>query len=481
MQEGVFDDHHRAIHHQADGDGQTTERHQVGRNAQLVHGHEGEQRREHQRADHDQRRAHVTKEEEEHDDDQQNAFEQHLGHRPQRGIDQFRTVVIRLDLQAIGQHALAIDFLDPCLDAADHFLGVAAGDHHHHTTDRLGHAVLDHRSLANFVTDLHFGHVADVNRHTVLFLEHDGAQVLDIAHQTDTANQVLLGILRQHAATGVGVVATDRLIDIGHRQAKVAQLVRIDQNLILPGETALRIDLGHARNRAQQRTHHPVLGDPALHQLLFAQRFVTVVGTLQRVLIDLAQAGGNRTEYRRNAFRQARADFEQALHDQLAGEIDVGLVIEDQGDQRQAGLVQRSHFLQTGQAGHRHFQRHGGKTLDFLRRTARGFGGNLHLNVGDVREGIDRQLLRRIQAKEKEDRGNDRDDQALLERRTDEGLDHDPSISLRLRSLFRWKAPSTTSFSPPFRPLCKARTPPCSGPSLTLSRRKTPSPSATKT
>lgn len=46
--------------------------------------------------------------------------------------------------------------------------------------------------------------------------------------------------------------------------------------------------------------------------------------------------------------------------------------------------------------------------------------------------------------------GNNRDDQALLERRTDRGLDHDPSISLRLRSLFRWKTPSTTSFSPPF-------------------------------
>jgi hypothetical protein len=46
----------------------------------------------------------------------------------------------------------------------------------------------------------------------------------------------------------------------------------------LLGEAALRIDFGNAGNRAQQRTHHPVLGDPALHQFFFAQRPVTIVG-----------------------------------------------------------------------------------------------------------------------------------------------------------------------------------------------------------
>ena len=59
------------------------------------------------------------------------------------------------------------------------------------------------------------------------------------------------------------------------------------------------------------------------------------------------------------------------------------------------------------------------------------------LDVGDIRKGIDRQLARRIQPEEEEDGGNDRDNQALLERRTNERLNHDPSISLRLRSLFR--------------------------------------------
>ncbi|MPN28451.1 hypothetical protein SDC9_175893 [bioreactor metagenome] len=80
--EGVFDDDHRTVHHQADGDGQAAERHQVGRDAQLVHRKESEQGGQHQRGDDDQRRTHVAEEEEEHDNDQGDTFEQHLGHRP---------------------------------------------------------------------------------------------------------------------------------------------------------------------------------------------------------------------------------------------------------------------------------------------------------------------------------------------------------------------------------------------------------------
>jgi hypothetical protein len=51
-----------------------------------------------------------------------------------------------------------------------------------------------------------------------------------------------------------------------------------------------------------------------------------------------------------------------------------------------------------GQAGHRDLQRHGDEALDLLGRAARRLGGDLHLHVGHVGEGIDRQLARRVQA-----------------------------------------------------------------------------------
>ena len=270
------------------------------------------------------------------------------------------------------------------------------------------------------MADLDLGDVANPHRHAILFFENDGPQIIQGTHQANAANQVLLGVLRQDAATGIGIVASHCQIHIGNGQTEMAQAVRIDQHLILLGEATLRVDLGNARNRAQQRTHDPVLSDASLHQLFFAEHLVAIVRPIQCVLVNLAETRRYRPEHWRDPLRQSRADFEQSLHHQLAGKIDVGLVIEDQRDQRQPRLVQRTHFLQARQAGHRHFQRHGGKALNLLRRTPRRFGCDLHLNVGDIREGIHGQFLRRVQPEEEKDRRDHCDDQALLKRRTDQ-------------------------------------------------------------
>jgi len=86
----------------------------------------------------------------------------------------------------------------------------------------------------------------------------------------------------------------------------------------------------------------------------------------------------------------AAAHFHQPFHHQLPGEVDIGLVGEYQRNQGKAGLVERPHFRQAGQASHGNFQGHGDEAFHFFRRTARGFGGNLHLDVGHVRKGIHR-------------------------------------------------------------------------------------------
>ena len=217
------------------------------------------------------------------------------------------------------------------------------------------------------MTNLYFGDIPHVNRHAILLAQHDCPQIIEITDQADATNQILLRVLRQYTTAGIGVIASDCLIDIGDAQAKMAQTIRVDQHLILLGKAALRIDFSDTRNRAQQRSHHPVLGGPALHQFFLGQRPVSIVRPLQGVLINLAQTARNRPKHRRNARRQTRTNFQQTLHDQLTGEVKIRLVIEHQRDQRQTRFVQRAHFLQTGQAGHRHFQRHGGKTLNFFR------------------------------------------------------------------------------------------------------------------
>jgi hypothetical protein len=155
------------------------------------------------------------------------------------------------------------------------------------------------------------------------------------------------------------------------------------------------------------------------------------------VLVDLAERGRHRTEHRHDALRQPRRDLEQPLHDELAREEHVGLLGEDQRDQRQARPVERAQLDQARQAGHPDLQRHGREALDLFGRAARRFGRDLDLDVGDVRERVQRELPRGVEPEREQDGRDDRDDQALRERPPDERLDQEPSVCARRRSLFR--------------------------------------------
>ena len=395
----VLHHHHRGVHHQANGNGQPPQGHQVGRDAIAVHQNEGGQRRNHQGGHHNQAGAHIAQEDKQHDDHQENALDQHFAHGPQRRVDQLGAVVVRHDLQAAGQHALGVDFVHPLFDARHHFLGIATAHHQHDARDRLGVAALDDGALAHLMAQGDVGQILDIHRRAVLLAHHDVANVFQAADQAHAANQVLLGALGQDATAGIGIVLRNGLIHLLDGHVVVGQTVGLDQGLVLPHIAALRIDFGHARNRAQQGSHHPVLNDAPLGQLGRRQRALAVLGMVQRVLVDLAQASGHRTQHRRDALRHARRHLDQALGDQLPGKKHIGLVGEHQGDDGQAAFVQGAHFHQARQTGECDLQGHGDEALDFFGRASGGFGRNLHLDVGDVRERIDRQAGRLTQAK----------------------------------------------------------------------------------
>ena len=419
----MLDHHHRAVDHEADRYREPAERHQVRRQAVAVHHDEGEERRQHQRRDDDQARAHVAEEQEQHHDHQDHALDQHLRDRPERLVDELGAVVVGHDPQPARQHAAVVDLLHARLDAAHHLLRVARPDHHDDPAGRLGVAVLDHGADAHLLAEGDLGDVADVDRRRADLLQHDRADVLEVADQADAAHEKRLRPLPQDAAAGVRVVAGERLVDVVDRDAVIAQAVRVDEHLVLLDVAAGRVDLGDAGDRAEQRPHHPVLYRAPLEQLVLGQRALAVVGPLERVLVDLAERRRHRPEHRRHPLRQVGADLEQPLHDQLAREVDVGRVGEDERDQRQAGLVERAELGQAGQAGHRDLERHGDEALDLLRRAARCLGRDLHLDVGDVGERVDRKLARRLQPEREQGERDHDDDEALPERSADEPVE----------------------------------------------------------
>ena len=173
----VFNHHHGGVHHQANGNGQTAQRHEVGRDAIAVHQNEGGQWRDDERGHHNQTRAHIAQKDKQHHNDQKDAFNQHLGHGPQRRVDQLSAIVVRHNFQAIGQHVFVVDLIDPLLHTRDNFFGIAAAHHEHDARNTFGVAALDDGALAHFAANLNLRYISHKHRHTGLFFDHDVANV----------------------------------------------------------------------------------------------------------------------------------------------------------------------------------------------------------------------------------------------------------------------------------------------------------------
>ena len=98
------------------------------------------------------------------------------------------------------------------------------------------------------------------------------------------------------------------------------QLRRVDDDLELLLVAAPGVDLGDARHRAQLR-----LDDPVVDRAQLGERLPCAGDD---VVEDLAQARGDRAHLR-PLDAGGQLDALQPLVDDLAGEVDVGAVLED--------------------------------------------------------------------------------------------------------------------------------------------------------
>src|SRR6185437_9361172 len=87
---------------------------------------------------------------------------------------------VRDDLEAAWNHLPPVHLGDALFDASDNLLGVAAGSHHHYSAYGFGIAAFDHRSVANFLADVHFGDIANINRRAGALFEDDVVNVVNI-------------------------------------------------------------------------------------------------------------------------------------------------------------------------------------------------------------------------------------------------------------------------------------------------------------
>ncbi len=254
-------------------------------------------------------------------------------------------------------------------------------------------AVLGGRATAQLRAVLHLGDVVHVDRHAFTAGQHDVADLLQVGDLAGNADQELLAVAFDVAGADVLVVGLHRLCHVLQREAQRAQACRIRRDVHLTLEATDGVDLGHAGHVAQLRPDHPVLqgaqvGGGVRRAIGLARLGIGVDGVHE----DLAEAGRDRAQLRIQAVGNLRFDLLQAFGDLLAGEVDVGAVLEDHGHLREPVARQRAGLLHRRQAGHHRLHRVGDALFGFQRRVTGGRGIDLHLDVGDVRGGIDRQL-----------------------------------------------------------------------------------------
>ncbi len=384
VQHGLHDDH-RAVHDQAEV--QCAEAHQVAAHAEQVHHDHGEEHGQRDHRGHHQPGAQVGQEEHQDQHHDQRAFQQVRLHRVDGVVHHLGAVQEGLDGHALGQGLL--DRGDALLHMLDHLAGVRALQHHHHRTGRFAFIVVGHGTVAGRSAQAHFGHIVQQNRRMVRqHLHLDGADGLHVGDEALGADEEHRWSCFDVRPAGVGVVAGHGIEDIRDGDAHGAQSFGVHGDLILLQFAAEAAHVGHTFGADQLAPHDPVLDGAQFRRVVLA--FVAGLG-LHHVLEDLAEAAGNGPQFRLSQGLR-NGDLRQTFGDLLACPVHIGGVVEHDGDEREPEAAEAALLDDPRHVARGLLDGEGDQALDVTRPQGRAHGDHLHLVVGDVGYGVDRQL-----------------------------------------------------------------------------------------
>ena len=329
---------------------------------------------------------------------------------------------------------------------------------------------------AQFAPDRHLGQVLHPQRRVATGGDDDLADLGDILDAAGGSHDIILAVALDIVRAAAGIVGLHRLDDVGERDAIGDRLGRIRRDLILLDVTADGVGAGDTCYHPHLRADDPVLDraqvDRAFEIVVqiptFGREIAAValparlaIGNrrvfsrllvLDRPPIDFTQPRRDRTEPDLGFRRKRLPDLLQALVHLLTREVDVGLVAEDRRHLGKAVTGERARVFEGRRARQRIFDLERDLLLHLDRRQRRCDGIDLHLVVGDVRHGIDWQLIERPDAKSAGDGGQQHDEPAVTDRKVEDFLDHHSSAFAFPRSDFRTNVLRTATMSPGLRP-----------------------------
>ena len=236
------------VNHGSDGNGDSAQRHDVGRQPHRLHRNEGQNNRDRNGDDGDDRAREMPQEDQDDQTDDEQLFHQRVLKILDRAVDQLRAVIGVYKLQPRRQGRLNIT--DPCLDALNHLLSILAEAHDHDAANRLPFAIQFADAASHVRPECNRRYVADPHWRTALriYRNNDIADVVERLDIAPSAHHVLAaGKLDQPAAD----IVVRFLNRVGHhvdRDLVAEQSVRIDVDLVLPHKSADRHNLGDSGN-----------------------------------------------------------------------------------------------------------------------------------------------------------------------------------------------------------------------------------------
>jgi hypothetical protein len=166
----VHDD--RRIDHGADGDRDAAEAHDIGAEAQCLHGGEGHQHADRQHEDRNEGAAHMQQEDDAHQGDDGTFFQEGVAKRLDGRVNESRAIVDSHDVHALTQAAR--DLADALLDVVYDIERVGAEALQHDAAGDLAIAVELGQASAFVRSQLYPRHVLNEHGRAAVVLENDG-------------------------------------------------------------------------------------------------------------------------------------------------------------------------------------------------------------------------------------------------------------------------------------------------------------------
>ena len=393
----IFHDDQRSIRDFADGDGQAAKRHKIGREPQPLHHDERDQRRHDQCHGDDDRTAHMTEKEEEDEDHQHDTLDQGIPHGMDGSRDQLDAIIERHELRAHREDVHLLQLLHLGRDRFHYPTRIPAAEHEDGPGDDFTLAIEHGGAMANRMADADFRHIAHEDRRAARLLHDDGLDIVQCLDQAESADDRPFRMTFEHIAARIRIVLRDGVVDLVQRQVVLSQLGWIDQHLILLHESAQRVHVNDARDSLEQRTQHPILERPLFRQLRCYDGRIGILRArpFHVVLIDFTESCAHRCQHRLHPFRQSFFRRDHSLEHQLAGEVNIDVVLKHDRHLRECEFRERADLRQAGQSGHLKLERIGDEPLDFDRRPPWRVREHLYLDIGDVGIGVNGDRLKR--------------------------------------------------------------------------------------